>query len=109
MLFLNVGIAVVSKFALLVVTEMTKDGFNYITSLEEFVAPYLRNGGGIVTFSRIPLARTVSKQYHNTSLDVLNFRHYRGLVGEFVINARHHLVIRELKNHDEIHDDDDVY
>ena len=87
---LNVGIVVVSKFASLVVREMTKHGFNYRTSLGEFVAPYFRNGGGIFTFSRISLARTVSKQYHNTFFDLLNFRHYKGLIiGAYVINTQH--------------------
>ena len=43
------GIVVISKFASLAVTEMTKHGFNYRTSLGEFVAPYLRNGGGIAS------------------------------------------------------------
>ena len=83
---LNVGIVLVSQFASHVVTEMTKHGFNYRTSLGEFVAPYFRNGGVIVTFNRISLARTFSKQYHNTFFDLLNFRHYRGLIiGEYII------------------------
>ena len=72
------GIVVVSKCASLVVAEMTKHGFINRASLGEFVAAYFGNGGGIVSFSRIPLARTVSKQYDNTSFDLLNFRHYTG-------------------------------
>ena len=57
---LNVEIVVVSKFASFVVTEITEHEFNYRTSLGEFVAAYFRNVGAIVTFSRTPLARTVS-------------------------------------------------
>ena len=46
------------------------------------------------------LARTVSKHYHNNSLDFLNFRHYRGLViGEYVINAWHLFVINTHLDH----------
>lgn len=62
------GIVVASKFASFVLTEITKHEFNYRTSLGELVAPYFRNVGAIVIFSRVALARTVSKQFHNTSI-----------------------------------------
>lgn len=79
------GIVVVSKFASFVVTEITKHEFNYRTSQGDFAfAPHFRNVGGIATFSRIPLPRTLSKQYHNISFDLLNFRQYRDFaVGEY--------------------------
>lgn len=94
------GIVVVSKFASSVVTEITEHQFNYRTSLGEFVAPYFRNVGAIVTFSRAPLARTVSKQYYNASFDLLNFRQYRDLAtGKYWINARHRFVINTHLDH----------
>ena len=50
--------------------------------------------------SRISLARTVSKQYHNTSFDLLNFRQYGGLViGEYVINTQHLIVTNTHLDH----------
>ena len=93
-------IVVVSKFASFVVTEITEHEFNYRTSLGEFVAAYFRNVGAIVTFSRTPLARTVSKQYHNASFDLLNFRQYRNLAtGKYWINARHRFVLNTHLDH----------
>ena len=89
---LNTGIAVFSKCASLLVTEMTKHGFRYRTSIEDFTAPFIGKSGGIVIFSRIPLARTASRQFHNYS--VFQLADYRGLVvGEYFVNSRRLYVV----------------
>ena len=89
---LNTGVAVVTKCASLMVAAMTKRGFHYRTSIADFAAPYVGQSGGIVIFSRIPLARTTSRRYHNYS--ILQVADYRGFViGEFSFNSKHLYVV----------------
>ncbi|XP_078356707.1 uncharacterized protein LOC144641553 isoform X2 [Oculina patagonica] len=86
------GIAVFTKCALLLIAVMEKHGFLYRTSIADFVAPRVGKSGGIVIFSRIPLARTVSKLYRNYSIS--NLMEYRGfVVGEFFFNSQHLYVV----------------
>ncbi|XP_068711564.1 sphingomyelinase C-like [Montipora foliosa] len=97
---LNVGITLFPKCASLVVSEMTKRGFHYRTSLRDFLAPYVGNGGGIVIFSRFPFARLAAKQYDHYSFDFLQVRHYRGFViGEYIINSQHLFVVNTHLDH----------
>ena len=85
---LNTGFAVISNCASLLVKAMEKRGFHYRTSVTDFLAPYVGKSGGIVIFSRIPLARTISRQFHNYSC--LQSADYRGfVVGEYFVNSRH--------------------
>ena len=89
---LNTGVAILSKCASMLVTEMTKHGFRYRTSIEDFAAPFIGKSGGIVIFSRIPLARTASSLFHNYS--VFQLADYRGLVvGEYFVNSRRLYVV----------------
>ncbi|KAJ7393808.1 hypothetical protein OS493_003472 [Desmophyllum pertusum] len=86
------GIAVFTKCASLLIAMMETRGFHYRTSIADFVAPYLGQSGGIVIFSRIPLARTTSRRYRNYS--ILQFYNYRGfVVGEYLFNSRHLYVV----------------
>ncbi|XP_068728070.1 sphingomyelinase C-like [Montipora capricornis] len=97
---LNVGITLFPKCASLVVSEMTKRGFHYRTSLRDFLAPYIGNGAGIVIFSRFPFARLAAKQYHHYSFGFLQVRHYRGFViGEYIINSQHIFVVNTHLDH----------
>lgn len=65
---LKTGIAVITKFASLLIAVMGQRGFHCRTSIADFVAPYVGNSGGVVIFSRIPLARSVSKLYYSFSV-----------------------------------------
>lgn len=89
---LHTGIAVFSKCASHLVSEMEKRGFRYRTAIADFLAPYFGKSGGIVIFSRIPLVRTFSQQFHNYS--ILQLTDYRGFViGEFNVNSRRLYVV----------------
>ena len=82
------GLTVFTQCASLLIAVMEKQGFFYRTSLVDFVAPYVGKSGGIVIFSRIPLARTISKLYKNYS--ILGILENRGfVVGEYYLNSRH--------------------
>jgi len=71
---------------------MEKRGFHYRTSVADFLAPYAGKSGGIVIFSRIPLVRTISRQFRSYS--ILQSADYRGfVVAEYIVNSRHlHIV-----------------
>ena len=88
----NFGVAAVKQCASLLVVAMKKRGFHYRTSIADFVPPYVGQSGGIVIFSRIPLARTTSKRYQNYS--IFQVADYRGfVVGEFSFHPQHLYVI----------------
>lgn len=96
------GIAVFTKCALLLIAVMEKHGFLYRTSIADFVAPRVGKSGGIVIFSRIPLAKTVSKLYRNYS--ILRFTEYRGfVVGEYFFNSHHLYVVNTHLDPDGVH------
>ena len=89
---MNTGFAVISNCASLLVKAMEKLGFHYRTSVEDFLAPYVGKSGGIVILSRIPLARTISRQFRNYS--ILQSAGYRGfVVGEYIVNSRHLYIV----------------
>ena len=89
---ISTGIGVVSKCASLLVKAMSKQGFHYRTSIADLMAPYIGKNGGIVIFSRLPLARTASRQFSNFS--ILQYADYRGfVVGEYFVSSRHLYVV----------------
>lgn len=81
----NFGVAVFKKCASLLVVEMKKHGFHFRTSILDFVPPFGQSGG-VVIFSRIPLVRTISKQYNSSIFQYLVYRGF--VVGEFFINSK---------------------
>ena len=88
---LNTGFAVISNCASLLVKAMEKREFHYRTSVADFLAPYVGKSG-IVIFSRIPLARTISRQFRSYS--ILQSAGYRGfVVGEYIVNSRHLYIV----------------
>ena len=89
---LKTGIAIITKCASLLIAVMEQRGFYYRTSIADLVAPNLGFSGGVVIFSRIPLARTESRLYRNYS--ILQFSDYRGfVVGEYLFNTQHLFVV----------------
>ena len=89
---LKTGVSIASRCASILVKAMTKYGFHYRTSIAEFMPPRIGQSGGIVIFSRIPLARTASRQFQNYSFQILP--DYRGfVVGQYFVNSRHLYVI----------------
>jgi len=88
----NVGFAVISKCASLLVNAMKKRGFHYRTSVADFVPPYVGKSGGIVIFSRIPLVRTSSIPFSDHC--ILQYAACRGfVVEEYFVNSRHLYVV----------------
>lgn len=98
---LKAGLTVFTQCASLLIAVMEKQGFLYRTSLVDFVAPRVGKSGGIVIFSRIPLARTISKLYKSYS--ILGILENRGfVVGEYYLNSRHLHVVNTHLDPDEV-------
>lgn len=98
---LKTGITTASRCASILTKSMKKHGFHYRTSIADFIPPYVGQSGGIVIFSRIPLAKTACRQFQSYSIQLLP--DYRGFViGEYFLNSRHLYVVNTHLDHSQI-------